>query len=159
MIGRELVYSVWYGRWQEIEENRIFCSKGQYRRFLVGGGVDEMHGRYVFKHWLININDFYLRLRLQLSWFDKDLTPPPNFFDATSNFSFNWGGGGVKKVQIKKPEHRAKCTSALAWSVNFKFFSNPNVWNGTSWSLTTLSKKIELGQIQKIFQPKCLKRD
>ena len=56
-------------------------------------------------------------------------TSPPSFFD----------GGGVKKSSNKKSQStRAKCTSALAWSVNFKFFSNPNVWNGTSWSLTTL---------------------
>ena len=43
----------------------MFCSKRQYRRFLLGGGVDEMHWRYVFKHPLININDFYVRLRLR----------------------------------------------------------------------------------------------
>ena len=39
-----------------------------------------MHWRYVFKHPLININDFYVRLRLRknklISGFD---TPPPTF--------------------------------------------------------------------------------
>ena len=63
-------------------------------------------------------------------------------------------GGGVKKVQIKKSQSgHAKCTSALAWSVKFKFFSNPNVWNGTSWCLTTWSKKLNLVKFKKFFDP------
>ena len=71
-------------------------------------------------------------------------TSPPSFFD----------GGGVKKSSNKKSQStRAKCTSALAWSVNFKFFSNPNVRNGTSWSLTTLSKKFNLVKFKKFSDP------
>ena len=74
------------------------------------------------------------------------------FFRHHLQVFFN--GGGVKKVQIKKSQSaRAKCTSALAWSVKFKFFSNPNVGNGTSWSLTTLSKKFNLVKFKKFFYP------
>ena len=109
-----------------------------------------------------------------LAWSNSKIPPCGNFSDTSNFFSMEvvskifsttsmffrhhlqvfFNGGGVKKVQIKKSQSaRAKCTSALAWSVKFKFFSNPNVWNGTSWSLTTLSKKFNLVKFKKFFYP------
>ena len=98
----------------------MFCSKRQYRRFLLGGGVDEMHWRYVFKHPLININDFYVRLRLQKNTLISG-------FDTTSMFFRHHLQVFLmevvsKKVQIKKaraPVQNARVLWLGRSSLNF----------------------------------------
>ena len=55
-----------------------------------------------------------------------------------------------KKGQIKKPEFLCKVHK---YSGCFIFFSNPNVQNGTSWCLTTLSKKLNLVRLETFSNP------